>query len=831
MGETTQAGVEAPSHADVEMLRVGRAVEGRLFGRPTVPLCVSRYVLLGEVARGGEGTVFEAFDPELDRKVAVKIVRSCARQDGERRLLGEAQALAKLDHPNVIPVHDVGTYDFDAQARELAGTSSVAEKLSTRGVYVVMEYAPGQDLRGWLEARTRSWREVVAVFRQAGEGLAAAHRAGIVHRDFKPSNVIHGPDGRVRVVDFGLAQASPSDETDPGARASKTDGATLTGVVAGTPAFMSPEQHRNEPIDARSDQYSFCVSLYQALFGRVPFAQPTLAELEQAKLSQDFVRRPNTRVPRWLARLLATGLAADPEHRHASMDEVCAALGRPRLSRRTLLIGAVGVTALATWSASTSDAPTCADPQSLLDGVWNQGHKSGLRQAVEGQGAEGALRLAPIIEQQIDAYAATWASARTEVCEAGRQGRFSPERVSAAELCLDRALVRLGGVVQMLSEVDPFVVARGRIVVSTLPRVSTCVERSVSLTEVPTEEQRAALLSIEADISRARMLVLAGRPEEAVEVSQAAVARARELDQAGPLAHALLQLAMSRGLTDREQSARDLRASIESAEAAADPELAIEGTAKLAFVMGAQLGEVSAALALLDLADARAAQLESNAFSRRHRLAVRGQIHAAHGELEQARETWARALELERAASDRRPAFMAELEHNLGVIAHMQSRSEQALGHFERAWQLEEPKIPGMASVGTAALGAGQALLDLGRPDDAVGWLERALWALPEDGPRTAEARLRLGIAHARLGNDQSAHGQLSAARAQLDSEDSSLQLELLYWLARTERALGRAEVAATLAVQARALVPDARAATSDPAVLGWLEADGGDRD
>ena len=295
---------------------------------------VGRYTVLDRLGAGGMGVVYAAYDETLDRKVALKMLRSAAGPsrasndaptelgDGARRMLREAQAMARLSHPNVVTVHDVDTYDDQ--------------------VFLAMEYVEGQTLASWIAADPkRPWRDIVAIFGQAAAGLMAAHEAGLVHRDFKPENVMLGKDGRVRVMDFGLARAAeevddaettgpreprpapkpsapdaepgaapttgaesspafgaPVDApVDPeetlvdsaGARASArtprsasgglSDKVTRTGVALGTPAYMSPEQHRGEVTDARSDQFSFCVALYEALYGRRPFPGTSVAEL------------------------------------------------------------------------------------------------------------------------------------------------------------------------------------------------------------------------------------------------------------------------------------------------------------------------------------------------------------------------------------------------------------------------------------------------------------------------------------------------------------------------------------------------------------------------
>src|SRR5580692_1242551 len=223
---------------------------------------VGRYRLLRLVGRGGMGEVYAAHDPELDRRVAIKILRADARPDDieAARLLREAQAVAKLSHPNVVAIHDVGT---------AAGR-----------MFLAMELVEGETLAIWLDSRPRSVGEIVRMFTLAGRGLAAAHRVGIVHRDFKPQNVMVSRDETPRVMDFGLAaHGGPASPNEPRL--------TRAGSILGTPLYMSPEQLLGQPVDPRADQFSFCVALWEALYGARPFEGSTLLEIRMAVLAED----------------------------------------------------------------------------------------------------------------------------------------------------------------------------------------------------------------------------------------------------------------------------------------------------------------------------------------------------------------------------------------------------------------------------------------------------------------------------------------------------------------------------------------------------------------
>ena len=286
-----------------------------------VPERIGRYLVLEEVGAGGMGVVYAAYDPELDRKVAIKLIYGEADRVRARRnhamLLREAQALAKLSHPNIVAIHDVGEY---------AGQ-----------VFVAMEFVVGSTLRRWQEAAPRSWPEIVAAFVQAGRGLMAAHAAGLVHRDVKPDNLLIGDDGRVRVADFGVARHVSADAAEVTLQGEGHALATVAGPGAaiGTPAYMAPEQHENAGVGAHSDQFSFCVALYEALHGLRPFAGDSNAALVAAIRIGDLRAPPSpSALPPWLELAVRRGLAPRPEDRWPSMQELLAELTQDRDAAR-----------------------------------------------------------------------------------------------------------------------------------------------------------------------------------------------------------------------------------------------------------------------------------------------------------------------------------------------------------------------------------------------------------------------------------------------------------------------------------------------------------------
>ena len=326
-------------------------------------MAIGRYTTLSQLGAGAMGVVLAAYDPQLDRRVALKLLapRSNDPAAARARLQREAQALAKLDNPNVVGVHDVGLHGDQ--------------------LFVAMDFVAGKTLGAWMAEveRPRPYKEVLAVFAGAGRGLAAAHRAGLIHRDFKPDNVMLGDDGRVRVMDFGLARVELELDEHGGESREPPQLTHLTraGMIMGTPAYMPLEQFEARETDARSDQFSFCVSLYQALYGERPFAGRTFAELqeavEQEKLSPP---RRDVNVPAWLRKVVVRGLAKDPARRWPSMPALLDALADDPAQRRRKWVAAAGLAALlggSAWAlvaAQEQEVLLCRTAALKLDGTW-----------------------------------------------------------------------------------------------------------------------------------------------------------------------------------------------------------------------------------------------------------------------------------------------------------------------------------------------------------------------------------------------------------------------------------------------------------------------------
>ena len=319
-----------PREDELDTQLARESLRDRLFGESRAPGRIGRYVPLDRVGEGGLGVVYRAYDPDLDRRVALKFVRaellSDEGSDQQTALMLEARAAAKLSHPNVVQIYDVGDHGGRA--------------------FFAMEYVDGTSLRRWLEGDARPWREVVEVFAAAAQGLGAAHDLGLVHRDVKPDNILIDAAGGVKVADFGLARLRAS-LPELGIRTNAdTHRSTLTAGPKGTPAYIAPEVWLGEPATARSDQFSLCVALFEALFGAHPFRHHDMATLVDAVKLGEQVDARGSAVPAWVESIVRRGLARDPAVRYPSMQALVDAFGddpTARRRRRLLALAMVGV--------------------------------------------------------------------------------------------------------------------------------------------------------------------------------------------------------------------------------------------------------------------------------------------------------------------------------------------------------------------------------------------------------------------------------------------------------------------------------------------------------
>jgi hypothetical protein len=427
--------VDTPPSALAETAPEKEGAAGKILEPPRPGLqrgeAIGRYLVLETLGEGGIGTVLAAYDPQLDRRVALKILRretkSRPSNMGMReRVLREARALARVVHPNIVAVHDAGFHGDE--------------------LYVVMELIDGVTLRRWLEDAPRTRTEILGVFAQAGRGLQAAHTAGLVHRDFKPDNVLVGKDGRVRVADFGLARVLDAGHTPTPPPLGETPPApqlvTQTGALVGTPAYMAPEQWAREKVDARADQFAFAVALHEALYGVRPFPGETYARLGRAVTGGRLREPPPGKdVPAWLRAILLRALATDPEARFPAMAPLVAALGsdpaaarRRRLGLAALTVAAVGTAALAVLLLRRDAPSLCHSGDAELAAVWGASARLRLESAFGATGrpyaADTFARVARRLDRRPTCTAHSRARRSTFACAASIDGSPSWARSS-----------------------------------------------------------------------------------------------------------------------------------------------------------------------------------------------------------------------------------------------------------------------------------------------------------------------------------------------------------------------------------------------------------------
>jgi tetratricopeptide (TPR) repeat protein len=596
---------------------------------------VGRYVIGEPLGVGAMGRVYAAWQPELDRRVAIKLLHDGGARD---RILREAQAMAKLSHPHVVTVHEVGS--------------------APEGVYVAMELVDGEPLRAWAR-EARPWRLLVRVLADVARGLAAVHTAGVVHRDVKPDNVIVGRDGRARVGDFGLARTG-------GGGANRPDGGVLaTGTaLAGTPAYMAPEVLGGGAATAASDQFSFGTMAYEVLSGERPFGGATTEELARA-IEAGEPRRLRG-VPGWLDAIVRGCLAADPARRFTSLDAVADRLGAgTRRARQLAWLGGAAAVALvasgATWLvARDATASSCELGVAELAPVWN---------------ASARARWPTSADDAIDGWARRWRTERDATCVAARTDP-SP-RARARESCLDQQRAELAALIAR-GAASPERALEGA---SALPWPEECRGADVGQPDpLPLDGMRASQArAVAAVLPGVRAAIALGDARPVLATAAELVARARTADHAPTLAEALLMQAQAlRGagrLPDAAAAAREAAAAGERGHA--DLVAAQAWTERVA-IAGEQR-DLDRVEDLATLADAAIARAGEGAVQLAAQLArARGLVAYNRGQLARARELLSDARARTVAAEGERSLDVAALDSALGSVARAAGDLDEA---------------------------------------------------------------------------------------------------------------------------------------------------------
>jgi len=722
---------------------------------------VGRYVIIDVVGSGGMGVVYSAFDPELDRKVALKLLRPEARANAgsmraRDRLLREAQAMAKLSHPNVLPVFDVGTYE--------------------EAVFVALEFIEGETLRAWLDRTKPHWRDVVGVLVKAGRGLAAAHAEGLVHRDFKPENVLLGRRGDVRVMDFGLARPATDSES---AEATRSDGRapvvdgdhlTKTGFVLGTPAYMAPEQHRDGAIDARADQFAFCVTLYESIYGERPFAGRIASEVMAAAVARA-VRPPpsGSSVPRWLRRVILRGLAPEPSERWLSMNALVAELDRDRVGPVKIATVVAVTTAVAVaggfaFGRNTEDASPCETHRRDLDDVWGVPRRAEIGTQFAATGVRYAAQTWQRAATTIDAYATKWTEARVDSCKATRvRGEQNESTMERRGFCLDRRRAQLEGLLAVFAEADTMVVDRAIPSVAALDAIATCSDADELAGGVapPSAELVREVERVRGELARLGPLRSTARFGEALAMAVTARDAAVALDYAPLVAEARIDYGIATAdLGQIEPGVAELVAAIDLAEAQGQDLLIARAAVELVEFFGVLGRGVEAERwGLVALAKIRRIggddRLEAGLMLARSGVADEaGNYDTARQHAQAAIDLWSR---VDSPGPDRALAL-----GNLGRVAYRAQDFATARDHFEQARIAAEkeygPNHPQIAKLWSNIAAAMHAQGDVeGSGEPLAHALEVFEAVLPPDHPDIATTLTNICAYEYRMGRHEDA--------------------------------------------------------------------------
>jgi tetratricopeptide (TPR) repeat protein len=804
---------------------------------------VGRYVIVARLGEGGMGAVYSAYDPQLDRKVALKFLHThlAGKEVAEwhARLTREAQAMARLAHPNVVTVYDVG----------VAGDQRV---------FVAMELVEGGTLVQWLKEKKRTWREIVSVYCQAGEGLAAAHGAGMIHRDFKPENVLIGHDGRPRVTDFGLVRAVGDDakadhlpcggwqplSSGPLSSCSLSAPLTMTGSLLGTPGYMAPEQYGLVgKADERADIFAFCASLYRALYGERAFEGETLDAIVEATINGCIRPAPKgTEVPAWLRRVVLRGLEVKPEARPASMRELLTALRADpvRKRRRWFALGATTVAAcavaLAVHTAGQRRVRACHAMSDRLGGVWDAPRKATIERAFRSVGGAFALDTWTRITGPLDAYATAWQVSTERACEATRvRGEQSEAMLETRAACLDDRLDELRALSDVLARADGQVIANAVQAVHGLSSLSPCSDLdhlSVGTAIRPEPGKRVEIRALEGEIAEARAMCVAGKPVAGLDRLQ------RMADRVERLRFDPLLVSWMMGMAEAERDA-DTRAAADYWERAAllADRLSLDRQRAEALLQRAHFDDWFAAFdqghRTIRLARAAIARSGGDA-----KLEVRieereGWLSLDEGNSQSASESFQRALERIEGGRVDVPDTASSAHAGLGVALVGLGRFDEGIEHERIALRVAEEAFGSQhLLVGVELNNLACAQLDSGRLEDALGSAQRAadaferavqrgdLWPTSTWFGSISQAR---GDALLRMGRAQDAADTLTRAADNLrgTAEGEGLVPMIDNSLAQAWRLMGRSadarratEEAVQIEARAKDIPPETIAGT-----------------
>ncbi len=736
--EETRSPVEDPHGTEDTVRPVATNASGPAPTPGSQPLprgaSLGRYVVLEHVATGGMGAVYAAYDPQLDRRVALKVIRprrgTAVSQRARDRLKAEAQALARLNHPNVVSVHDVAA-EGDR-------------------VFVAMEFVEGQELGAWLRT-PRTWQETLDLFLAAARGLAAAHGAGLVHRDFKPPNVLVGADGRVRVADFGIAR--------------RDDDAVESGDdLLGTPAYMAPEQARGAVADARSDQFSWCVCLHEALYGKRPFDFAALRELAAPPLEKPGAGS----TPPWVWSALEKGLSWSPAARFTSMDELISVFQsqRERPPRRwapwlVLAAVAVGSVILVTGARNARQRACELEGSEGPQRLWSGSVRSKLEAAFTASGSPRATDAFTSTAHSLDAWFTSWSRAAQSSCVATRVIGVQTEPLYALrQACLATRLDEAQALLQALEHADKAMVERAVDATRGLRRVSHCDHPALAPPVDPARQ--AAVSAAAAELRKAEALYHLGKNTEAISALTALTVTADSLDEPVLMAETHNALGLALAVSGDSKGARlQQHQSAIAAERANDDELKARAWSALALVEGPLLGNVEEGERMSRYALAAASHLE-------HAPEVMAMVQSDLGQQAQLRGDWPTALAQAKATIEALGPQAADDDELMIAGLQNEAMALSKLGRFDEALVLFRRSIAGCTSaVGERHPRCVASLMNLGNTLKKAGKIDEAAVALQrvvDVREQTAQGSAELGASYSNLAQTLEANHRLEDA-------------------------------------------------------------------
>jgi len=691
---------------------------------------LGRYVVLYRLGTGGMGVVYAAYDPQLDRKVALKLLRhgSSSPERSQRaaeRLMREARSMAQITHPNVITVHD-------------------ATVVGSR-VFLAMEHVDGVTLTRHLASGEHDWRDILKVLIAAGRGLAAAHNGGLVHRDFKPDNVMLARDGRVLVMDFGLARALQPDDDEPigSGRATPDDeedsyvlgpstkrGKARASRVAGTPGYMAPEQHRAEATDSRTDQFSYCVTLYEALYRQRPFRGETAEQVAEQVAAAQIKAPPSTyHVPGWVRAALLRGLQPDPNDRWDSMDQLLDALeADPAVHRRRWFAVLSGAAVATAFGAATvwwvGGASACEPAEERLAGVWDDARRSDITTAFNAVDRPYAADALEGTTEGFDLYASSWLSMHQEVCEANRvRGEQSDALFDLRMECLDRRRSEFRALSDLFSEADVSVVKEAVVATSKLTPLAACANTQLLKTTVPLPHDpkvREQVRSVRDQLARAKAYEDGARLERSLKLIQTILETARTLDYPPVLAEAQYRhgtTLLAKG--DPRGALAALRKSVQTASGSRHDEIAARASISLATALSVS-GQVERSAEAAEAAAAAVERAGASADLVALLANLQGRVAFALGDYEAAEVAFDRALSMQREAFGDEHSSLARFYNNLALAHGQQGNLAESIAFLRRALKLEE-RVLGSVHPRVALITSNLGAVELRRGNLEVG--------------------------------------------------------------------------------------------------------------